>query len=395
MNISWKPDDPNELDQFLICYRQKAANGLIDLKKKDVPNRLYYSEVKLPNKASNTEIYDWTAKEFTEKVTASLGKIENPNNENNEKRDQVMVYMHGYDLTSKLKLKLFSAYVRNYIIQSNNRIAKVIFFTWPSQGWVARKYVDDRTLDFGHRFVSNDLFNDLKVLSDTLKGEGYQLNLMVHSFGHQLLNGILNPTKKEYEKNIYKGIFNKVFLMAPDVSRMVLNKGGYKIKNYYDDDPDDNVNEFKYDYSNLKKLGNQTYVFYDKNDYLLYISTKKFIGKRRINNADHKRRMEFSQIYGNLGNYGSGSIGGDDPFQLQSGFEFRNIQKLIDADFDCSSKFPFQRMRRKFKEQINKVWSSYVYRKIRGGIFRIMRMTNHHRYLFTSEDVVREVQKTF
>jgi hypothetical protein len=165
---------------------------------------------------------------FANGLMSSIDKLEN------KSRNHVFLYIHGFQPFSSLKLDLFSGFVNNYMNHPKNKIAKVLFFVWPAQG-LSRKRADDRAIESGRNFTKNQLFDTLKHLSDRLEEKNMFLNLVVHSFGHQLLNGMLEHFDCKTLSN--KPIFKNVFLMASDVTHLALNQTsketGFDLPNFF------------------------------------------------------------------------------------------------------------------------------------------------------------------
>jgi hypothetical protein len=267
----------------------------------------------------------------------------------------------------------------NYMTHPDKKIAKVLFMTWPAQ-CLSRKRIDDRSVKAGEDFTARNLFEPFAQLSKALGDQGKFLNLVVHSFGHQLLNGMVNPDS-QFGTNIPKGIFENIFLMAPDITHLSVKKGGEKLTNYYKDK--DGL-DFQYQFSELKKLGKKVHVFHDKYDYLLYTSTVKFVG-------DHVQDKEVTKKYRNLGNYGQAGI---DLINQEPDFNFIDVHKNFAREQnDDLINFPFRKIRKGPGEAVDKVWNDLSYKGINAFkiIFNAKRFPDHHRYLFTCKPVVDEV----
>lgn len=370
-------------DHYLISYRPLKADGRPDLDTRQVPDNLYFAPLRLPAEAESVRVNNLLPAVFANTVAQSVSKLPS-------QRKHVFIYIHGYQLLSSLKLDLLSNFVLNYFTHPDNQIAKVAFMAWPGQGGPGRKTVDDRSIRAGQRFTANNLFSYFKALSDALKAEGRSLNLIVHSFGHQLLNGMLNP-EEQYEKQIPSGIFEHVFLMAPDVTHLTLKQGGSTLRNYY---KDKEGADFHYEYRRLKQLAKQVHIFYDKYDYLLYSSTKKFVAKGELNKAHSMaERLAITGSYRNLGNHGINSLA---PDLIEDGFNLVDVGELFKnggkADlFD----YPYRTIRQNAAKKIDAVWEEADYDGINAGniVFNARRFPDYHRYLFTCKAVVDEIQR--
>lgn len=367
--------------QYLISYRKVNADGRPDLRAKIPDGKLYFTSLKLPADPDYIRAQELTPQQFASQVLELVKPID-------QRREHVFIYVHGYHVFSSLKLDLLANFVQSYVTHQHNRVAKVLFFAWPAQGGLARKSVDDRSIEAGELFTEKNLFEYFIELSKALQDNGRKLNLLVHSFGHQLLNGMLNP-KPDYVKNLpAKVIFENIFLMAPDVTHLALKKGGSYLYNNF---PDDGTQGFHYQFEGLKKMAARVHVFHNRYDYLLHVSTKKFLekGMRRSPQQEELKRI---REYRGLGNYANMMLPVE---EREPGFHFWDVEELIrlspDGDlFD----FPFRPLRKKLKKSIDRIWHNSDYGEIKlfHTLFNIGRAADLHRYVFTCKQVVDKVQ---
>jgi hypothetical protein len=131
-------------------------------------------------------------------------------------------------------------------------------------------------------------------------------------------------------------------------------------------------------------------VFYNKYDYLLYISSKKFFDHKAYRDArSAAERLAVTEKYRNLGNYGLS--------QLTSHLDFIAVDVdalLDDGDPGDPLFFPIKKLKGSSTgRQIDQVWNDADYAGINGGrvLFRANKIPNHHRYLFTCRPVVEKV----
>lgn len=363
--------------QFMLCYR-KVESGRPREDSKSAPDKLYFTPLFLPADNDNISVTHWDKDLFSSIVMNSLREIP-------PHRKHVFVYIHGYQLQllNSLKIDLLSSFVSGYMFKEQNTIAKLIYFSWPSQSGPQRETVDDRSIALGENFTASGYFDYFKVLSENLRATGRTLNLVVHSFGHQLLNGMINPLPDL--SGLTGKIFDHVFLMAPDITHLAAELNGSDVPNKVG-----KPNPVCYNLSPLNELAGSVHIFHDKFDYLLYSSTVRF---GRDSNA--KDMLQ----YRNLGNYGNTFLTNPDP-----AFKWYDVQKLTNS---LSSPdlwdYPFQQLKEKFVNDIGKIWPDQQtvppaiadYSGIKGlkifahqGLFE-----DHHRYLFTSEPIVDEVLK--
>jgi hypothetical protein len=368
-------------NQFLISYRQRDENGRPDLDPKTPARKLYFGSIVIPADPEFVQVQELSPQQFAQQVLNLVAPIPS-------EREHVVIYIHGYQVVSSLKLDLLSGFAQSYLTHPNNKIAKVLFFAWPSQGWITRKSVDDRSINAGERFTANGLFEYLNVLSLALKDAGRKLNLLVHSFGHQLLNGMLNPHPDDVGRIPAGKIFQNIFLMAPDITHLALKVGGDWLHNNF---PNNGKDTFFYNFSKLKQLAHCVHVFHDKYDYLLHVSSKKSLekGMRRSPDSEEVKRIK---EYRAIGNYGNKMLPED---QREPDFRFWDVEELIMAQpggdlYD----FPFLPARKGVKRSIDKLWDNLDYSAINDfqGVLNLGRSADHHRYVFTCKQVVDKVQ---
>jgi hypothetical protein len=305
----------SDLDKsnFFICYRAHNA-GIPIIEMADAPNKLFFANLPpAPNRDFRvTELFPEV---WATGVTQAVSRLP-------ESRKHVFVYIHGFDWEPGLKLELVPQFVQSYLAHPENSVANVLYFGWPSYGW--RKKADDRSIGYGEQFTRNGLFEYFEVLSRKLEEAGKTLNLVVHSFGHQLLNGMINPGEGH---SIPTGIFENIFLMAPDVTHLAVQQGGVQLRNMRRKFKGPH---FHYNYTPLKQLGKHVHIYYDPSDYLLYVSSKQF--NLNENTADFDPRPDADGLtadFRNLGSYGDEIFKKDPNLKLEDGFKFHNVLEII------------------------------------------------------------------
>jgi len=370
-------------DHYLISYRKINPDGRPNLDTKEPPDTLYFAPLRLPADSESIRVNPLPASVFASTVVQAVSKLA-------PQRKHVFIYIHGYQLFSSLKLDLLSSFVLNYMTHPDNTIAKVLFMAWPGQGGPSRKTVDDRSIRAGQQFTSHNLFRYFETLSEALKKEGRTLNLIVHSFGHQLLNGMLNPGEEHEAKIPSSKIFENIFLMAPDVTHLTVKKEGTTLRNYF---KDKEGADYHYDFSRLNQIGKQVHVFHDKYDYLLYSSTKKFVEKGDLKKVKTPtERFAITANYRNLGNYGADKLAPDLP--LVPPFHFHDIEELIaKGEMGDLIDYPFRIIRDRPRNDVDAVWKDANYDGINAGriIFNAKRFPDHHRYLYTCKPVINKL----
>ncbi|MBO9613030.1 MAG: alpha/beta hydrolase [Dyadobacter sp.] len=303
----------NDKAHFFICYRaSKAGIPVIDMA--DAPSKLSFANLP-PSPNLPFRVNELFPEVFATGVTQAAAKLP-------ESRKHVFVYIHGFDWEPGLKLDLVPQFVQSYFAHPDNTVANVLYFGWPSYGW--RKKADDRSIGYGEQFTRNGLFEYFEVLSRKLKEAGKTLNLVVHSFGHQLLNGMINPGEGH---SIPTGIFENIFLMASDVTHLAVQKGGVQLRNMR---RKFRGPHFHYNYAPLKQLGKHVHIYYDPSDYLLYVSSKQF--NLNANTAEFNPRPDADGLttdFRNLGTYGDQIFKNDPSIELEEGFNFYNVLDII------------------------------------------------------------------
>ncbi|MEO7990011.1 MAG: alpha/beta hydrolase, partial [Chryseolinea sp.] len=323
-----------EREQFMICYRQ-TKDGVIREDLKSVPAKLSFAKLSLPSHIENIRAEEWSVKGFVNNVMSSVHEVDPQ-----VKRKHVFIYIPGYQLQllNSLRTDLLSSFTLSYMTHPQNSIAKVLFFSWPSQSGPKRETVDDRSVAAGESFTANGMFDYLEKLSIELKKENRCLNLVAHSFGHQLLNGMINPKSG----TVPQKIFENVFLMAPDISYLSVQINGALIKNTIKNPGSSDT--ILYDLSKLNTLANNIHVFHDKYDFLLYSSTVRFAGDKDL------RDLSETGQYRNLGNHGN--MLKQQP--IHDNFHFIDVENEVKNNpagdlWD----YPFRALKARFERDIN------------------------------------------
>ncbi|MCF0074446.1 alpha/beta hydrolase [Dyadobacter sp. CY261] len=298
---------------FFVCYRaHNAGVPIIDMA--DAPDKLFFANLP-PAPNLQFRVNELFPEVFATGVTQAVSRLP-------ESRKHVFVYIHGFDWEPGLKLDLVPQFVQSYLQHPQNTVANVLYMGWPSYGW--RKKADDRSIGFGQKFTQNGLFEYFEVLSKKLKEAGKTLNLVVHSFGHQLLNGMINPGEGH---TIPTGIFENIFLMAPDVTHLAVQQGGVQLRNMRRKFKGPH---FHYNYTPLKQLAKHVHIYYDPSDYLLYVSSKQFNLNEDTGNFDPRPDAEgLTTDFRNLGSYGDEIFKKDPNLKLEEGFNFYNVLDII------------------------------------------------------------------
>jgi hypothetical protein len=361
--------------QFFICYRKlDLQNNPIADNIADAPDKLHFAHLASPM----IRVNDWSPNIFANAVSQSVLE--------SDKKD-VFIYIHGFDWQPGLKLDLAAKFVQSYMNHPENSVAKVLYFGWPSFG--GRKDADDRSIDYGQRFTQNGLFTYFKLLSEALKNQGQTLNLIVHSFGHQLLNGMINPGEGNRHL-VPSKIFKNIFLMAPDITHLSVQKNGVTLRN---PKKTRKGRHYNYNLAPLKELADRVHIYHNSSDYLLYVSSKQSYGSSNVNFDTQPDSMGITTDYRTLGNYGKDIFEeAGSNLNLEPGFEFIDVQKLLtDAgeNFGNLAYFPFRN--NTDNALANAKNGNYSDIKVIDGLFKGDLLLPHHQYLFTCKAVVDDV----
>ncbi|MCF2447700.1 alpha/beta hydrolase [Dyadobacter sp. CY345] len=369
---------------FFLCYRKLDQNNNPSLDDEGAPEKLHFAQITTPSDTRRFMVNHWDEHTFVNAVMQSVRKLES-------ERKHVFIYIHGFDWEPGLKLDLPASFVQSYMSHPANTIAKVIYFGWPSSGW--RTKADDKAIQAGEHFTRKNFFNYFKLLSDALKEEGKSLNLIVHSFGHQLLNGMINPGDNHVPR-IPQNIFEHVFLMAPDITHLAVQRDGVFLRNQK---KTRRGKHFMYSLAPLKKLSANVHVYYNELDYLLYLSTQKFNGNKSDGKFDPKPDIEgITTDYRNLGNYGRALFDASDSGLVsEDGFNYFDVQDLVKTELEADPLYyPFRNL--KDEHMIRTITnirehSSYEGLALPDTFWNRHFLMTHHQYLFTCRPVVDHV----
>ncbi|MGV3602797.1 MAG: alpha/beta hydrolase [Dyadobacter fermentans] len=361
---------------FFVCYRAQTA-GVPVIEMADAPDRLFFANLP-PSPNREFKVTELFPEVWATAVTQAASRLP-------ESRKHVFVYIHGFDWEPGLKLDLVPQFVQSYLAHPQNSVANVLYFGWPSYGW--RKKADDRSIGYGEQFTRNGLFKYFEVLSGKLKEAGKTLNLVVHSFGHQLLNGMVNPGDGH---SIPTGIFENIFLMAPDITHLAVQKGGVQLRNMRRKFKGPH---FHYNYTPLKRLAKNVHIYYDPSDYLLYVSSKQF--NLNANSATFDPRADAEGLttdFRNLGSYGDEVFKNDPNLQLEEGFNFYNVLDIIKNSTDPESDPLYYGFLDNTDEAMTQARKGdYSGIKLLSTFWDRHFLMNHHAYLFSCRPVVAHV----
>ncbi len=361
--------DSEDFIQYLISYRKTSPAGKPKTDSTDIPERLSFQRLVLPAMYENLALHQ-DEDFFVGNIINDLRKSTVAT------KKHVILYVPGYQPLPNLSFELWEAFVQHYFKHPSQSVAKVIFFSWPSHQ-LGRRTIDDRAIEAGKRFGANHLHSVITKLSEQLKLIGKTLNLVVHSFGHQLLNGFLNSGLPFNERS---RVFHRIFLMAPDITKESLRPpNGIFLKNFYTGSGHSGTSH--YNLTEISSLALGTHIFWDKYDYLLHVSTRKFAEKIVGTTEEYPQILD----YRNLGNYQRKYI-------WQNVYHY-DLQTLIPTGGDKGFKNLFDRpkWRRRMEEVADREESYQDIGEFIALLLNNGKFTKHHRYLFTSKTVADKV----
>lgn len=374
------PIREEDRNQFLISYRE-VKGSRPDMDSSESARSLYFAPIRFPVADDTVQVNELKPNLFASGVIDSI---------RGDVREHVIVYVHGYQLFSSLKLDLFLHFVQNYTNHERPSIAKVIFLTWPAFG-LSRKTKDDDAIRLGEDFTSRNFFETFRILSDRLREHGKKLSLFVHSFGNILLNGMINPPpfRSSLPGDQTSKIFENIFLMAPDITHLSACGEGINLPNIFQSKKGrDKIN---YALRNLTGLASHVHVFYDKYDFLLHVSTRISLGRKNVKH-DKPDDEIVPKEFRILGNYGRTEFS---PENEVLNFNFVDVDKLVNdaKDFGNMLYFPFRKMTKHSVEIIDHAVKNVDYKRTNGWrvLWQNKRFADHHRYLFTCKPVVDKV----
>lgn len=255
---------------ILTNFKTKKKNGkflTIRNATDPAPNgALYYSNFKLsnPRPSDNTlkkkclQVEKFNASNYQKLINEIVATVL----QNAANKKDVLLFTHGYTPVPKShKLSLLYDLDERYV-KGTSSIGTIIYFSWPGFGLSM-----SNNLGLAYK-VGQDLALHFKFFADlsmALPSAQSNLHLMVQSWGHRVLSGILNkldlrtsPFRLKQQR-----VFQNVFLMAADCPSKSLRENG--VTNAYRN----------YNLRRLKFLSHKVFVFYDKDDGILEISSNQ------------------------------------------------------------------------------------------------------------------------
>ena len=380
-----------EREHYLIGYRKRgsgASKFSFDHLDKDAPDKLYQAVVDYRN-PRRYRLNRFFPAGLSDLIQRKISEFSGESDRRN-----VLLYVHGYipqifaNFNIKaLSLQLLTKKIKAYSRYPDNQLGKTIYFIWPAQGRASRKFTDDRAHEAGREFTEKGLWQEVESLCRTLHEEGIHTHLLVHSYGHHLLNGMLAPIDVS---TMDSPVFRNAFLMASDIPQQSVEKSagddyennGVSVSNYHCNDS--NCRDIRYNLTKLEKIADSVNVFHDPYDILLYHSAKKQMNSRSLKNMSVGQRREYIRPYLTLGNRGK-----QDLISFPQNFHFYDVN-----DYSRVPALPAKR-RRRIQQRLED-WKFWKFRNlsiILNGVFGGEKSyTARHRYFMTAGDVVGEVQ---
>ena len=251
---------------ILTNFKTKQKNGKrITIRNSNELSKkgdLYYTDIKIsaPRPSDNTlkkkclTIEKLKRSNYQKLIDAIVANVTS----SSVNKKDVLIFTHGYTpLPKSHKLSLLYDLNEGYV-QGRSNIGTILYFSWPGFGLSM-----SNNLSAAYQ-VGQDLAKHFQFFSDlsiALASAQSKLHLMVQSWGHRVLCGVLN--KLDLRTSPFRSkhrVFQNVFLMAADCPSNSLQQNGV-------------TNAFRnYNLRRLKYMTNSTFVFYDKEDGILEIS---------------------------------------------------------------------------------------------------------------------------
>lgn len=289
----------------------------------------------------------------------------------------VTLYIHGFHhvINVSYKLDVMKGMTDAYCTQDENTrtVGKFIFFSWPATE--SRTHMAAVAWDMG---VGMDTGKNAKLFEDlyaALKKENIQFNLMVHSFGHHLLNSFL--WARNNEQNTQK-LFDQVFLFAPDIPHGSLSqKGGMY----------NPIRKRHFNLNGLETVAGITHVYYYKHDRMLISGTCE-----EIRSAPKDVKVIVNRDHFCLGTVGDAFAIDYQPANIifYDAFPMVRTEQRFQRAFDQGDEI--RNMDRIVKEQSFKNAGQVAF-----NLLPITRQpwVDLHRYSYTSNKVVAHVRELY
>ena len=166
----------------------------------------------------------------------------------------VLFFIHGHRLSLPgLRLGLLRELHDRYVGGPRGPVGVIVFFSWPDRGWPWSE--DDEAYRAGRAFFAQGS-GLLAALSDAANG---RLHLLVQSFGHHLLAGMVAQAVAEQHD---APPFRACLLVGADVPQEAIGAGGVRVSSRRDAGR-------SYRFDRMDRLGERTVVYYDRRDRIL------------------------------------------------------------------------------------------------------------------------------
>ncbi len=167
---------------------------------------------------------------------------------------EVLFFIHGHRLSLPgLRLGLLRGLHDRYVVGPRGPVGVIVFLSWPDRGWPWSE--DDEAYAAGRAFFAQgtDL---LAALRDAAAG---RLHLLVQSFGHHLLAGMVARAVAEGHD---RPPFRSCLLAGADVPQASIRSGGVTVTSRGDAGR-------SYRFDQMHRLAERTVVYYDPSDGIL------------------------------------------------------------------------------------------------------------------------------
>ena len=183
----------------------------------------------------------------------------------NDQHRDVLFFIHGHRLSLPgLRLGLLRALHDRYVCGPRGPVGVIVFFAWPDRGCPWSE--DDEAYRAGSAFFAQG-----SVLLDALRAAaGGRLHLLVQSFGHHLLAGMVAQAIAERHDT---PPFRSCLLAGADVPQAAISDDGITVCSRGDAGR-------SYRFDQLHRLAERTVVYYDPRDRIILPGSRMLMMNR-------------------------------------------------------------------------------------------------------------------
>ena len=260
--------------------------------KRDPAKRLFYGTVDSADLRQTDElaVKEVAAPSATEGNAMSAIEVADDIDSKHTGNKNLLFCVHGYgivDSDSRL-VKLADLY-DSYSVR-----ASLLLYSWPDGDGKDVRYTSSslRSEVWEANKCGIDLYDSAKAILKSLKAKGWNNVLFVQSYGHHVLNGLLQAASADTNVG---PLFSNCFMAASEAPSAAITSPGNKYINAETKNDNGGTERIVYDYSPLKSILDDNCtptVFVDKLDGVLklaktlYEGRKKRMGLHGIGNVD-------------------------------------------------------------------------------------------------------------